>query len=132
VNRLLLAVSVASLLLAATSLGGLVWVLADPGYWLNVQGEKGEQGAPGERGPRGSVGASGLPGEAGLGAQDLQGDMDDFEARLSEAESSVASLEGQLVDFEGQLASVCGRDVVIGWSPYSYGNSYRLQTDTLC
>jgi hypothetical protein len=102
-ERTLLAVTSASLLVAAISLGGLIWVIADPHRW--IPSAFAQQGPVGDQGPRGAVGPSGPPGPVG---PDASAAIDDLSARVDDlatgsgdiADTSVSDLSSALADLE--------------------------------
>ena len=108
---------------AGFALGGLVWIAADPEYWLPgayaEEGPVGDQGPRGERGPRGPAGPEGEAGpgvedvssvadEALAGMEDLQSQIDDLSSRVDNLEGvDVYDLDSRLSEVESDLSSVC-------------------------
>jgi hypothetical protein len=102
-ERILLAVAGISLIVAAISLGGLVWVIADPHRW--IPSAFAQQGPVGDKGPQGTVGPAGPPGPVG---PDASAAIDDLSARVKDlasgagdsAGTSVSDLSSALTDLE--------------------------------
>jgi hypothetical protein len=94
-TRVLIALSIANLVLVGVALGWLAWMSASPRYWFrDAYAQKGDRGDPGPRGP---VGPAGPPGPVGPDAQTA---IDDLDARLADVEDSVSTLQSDLSDLE--------------------------------
>jgi hypothetical protein len=87
----LLATTIASVLLAITSIGLITWMAADPERWFpDAFAQQGEQGPPGPRGPEGPAGP---PGPVGPDAEEA---VSTLEFRVDDLESSLQSTQGEL------------------------------------
>ena len=94
-NRLLVAVATASLVLSIVSLGWIAWISQDPRYWF--PGAYAAQGPRGEPGPIGLRGPIGPPGPVGPTVDEAISDVDfrlaEVEARVEVLESDVSALQ---------------------------------------
>ena len=105
-NRAIVALLVANLILSVIALGWLAWITADPQYWF--PSAYAQQGPRGEQGPRGPVGPEGPEGPVGPDAasaiDELSFGLDDVSSRLDDLESGVGSSDLQITVDELQSA----------------------------
>jgi hypothetical protein len=127
--RLLVALSISSLLVALIAVGGLAWVVTSPETWFpDAFAERGDQGP---RGPRGLVGPPGPPGPVGPDAEsaiaDVSSSVDDLSSRVDDLESQsyTDDLDSRVSDVEDAISSMCQQFLLSDLAPlndiYYYG-----------